>query len=173
MAPKSNGNGNGTDGNEHICECKVSGEFTCADETCLNRISLIECDPKLCLGMDKCKNQRFRKCEYAKCKPFKTKSAGWGLMALEDIKKGHFVIEYMGEIIDEEECDRRLKKIASTQSNFYFLNLDKDLFIDAGPKGNMARFMNHSCEPNCVTQKWVVGNHTRIGLFALHDIPAG
>lgn len=33
--------------------------------------------------------------------------------------------------------------------------------------------MNHSCEPNCVTQKWTVNGDTRIGLFALHDIPAG
>jgi len=35
------------------------------------------------------------------------------------------------------------------------------------------RFMNHSCEPNCVTQKWTVNGDTRIGLFALHDISAG
>jgi len=33
--------------------------------------------------------------------------------------------------------------------------------------------MNHSCEPNCVTQKWTVNGDTRIGLFALHDIPTG
>ena len=94
-------------------------------------------------------------------------------MTLEDIQKGQFVIEYCGEVIDEKECDKRLKKIASTQSNFYFLNFEKDLYIDAGPKGNLARFMNHSCEPNCVTQKWVVNNLTRVGLFALHDIPSG
>ena len=95
------------------------------------------------------------------------------MKALEDIKEGQFVIEYCGEVIDEAECDRRLKIIASTQSNFYFLNLDKDLFIDAGPRGNLARFMNHSCDPNCITQKWLVGGSTRVGLFALHDISAG
>lgn len=94
-------------------------------------------------------------------------------MAEEDLKEGQFVIEYCGEVIDEQECDRRLKKIASDQSNFYFLNLDKDLFIDAGPKGNLSRFMNHSCEPNCITQKWEVNKMPRVGLFALKDIPAG
>jgi len=45
--------------------------------------------------------------------------------------------------------------------------------IDAGPSGNLARFMNHSCQPNCETQKWTVLGDTRIGLFARHDIPAG
>lgn len=168
LAQKSNGN---NESDVQTCECKA--ESSCSDDNCLNRISLIECDPKLCPCKEKCKNQRFRKCEYVKCKPFKTKSAGWGLVAQEDIKEGQFVIEYCGEVIDEKECDKRLKKIASTQSNFYFLTLDKDLFIDAGPKGNLARFMNHSCDPNCVTQKWVVNNLTRVGLFALHDIPTG
>ena len=45
--------------------------------------------------------------------------------------------------------------------------------IDAGPKGNLARFMNHSCDPNCITQKWTVNGDTRVGLFALKDIPPG
>ena len=45
--------------------------------------------------------------------------------------------------------------------------------IDAGPKGNLARFMNHSCDPNVETQKWNVNGDIRIGLFALKDIPAG
>lgn len=49
----------------------------------------------------------------------------------------------------------------------------KDRIIDAGPKGNYSRFMNHSCNPNCETQKWTVNGDVRVGLFALCDIPAG
>lgn len=49
----------------------------------------------------------------------------------------------------------------------------QDRIIDAGPKGNQARFMNHSCQPNCETQKWTVNGDTRVGLFALQDIPKG
>jgi SET domain-containing protein len=44
--------------------------------------------------------------------------------------------------------------------------------IDAGPKGNLSRYMNHSCDPNCETQRWHVNGDVRIGLFALVDIPA-
>lgn len=49
----------------------------------------------------------------------------------------------------------------------------KDRIIDAGPKGNYSRFMNHSCQPNCETQKWTVNGDTRVGLFAICDVPAG
>ena len=45
--------------------------------------------------------------------------------------------------------------------------------IDAGPKGNLTRFMNNSCEPNCETQKWNVNGDLRIGLFATKNIFAG
>lgn len=109
-----------------------------------------------------------------KAVPFKTKERGWGLKALQDIKKGQFVIEYVGELIDEEECEKRLKnKHETSENNFYFLTIDKERIIDAGPKGNLARFMNHSCHPNCETQKWMVNGATRVGLFALCDITTG
>ena len=45
--------------------------------------------------------------------------------------------------------------------------------IDAGPKGNLCRFMNHSCDPNCETTKWNVNGDIRVGLFATRDIPVG
>ncbi|XP_074207992.1 histone-lysine N-methyltransferase NSD2 isoform X2 [Camelus bactrianus] len=52
-------------------------------------------------------------------------------------------------------------------------DIRKDRIIDAGPKGNYSRFMNHSCQPNCETLKWTVNGDTRVGLFAVCDIPAG
>lgn len=79
--------------------------------------------------------------------------------------------EYVGDVIDHEEFNRRLEiKHKARDENFYFLVLDKDRIIDAGPKGNVSRFMNHSCEPNCETQKWTMNGDTRIGLFAIKDI---
>jgi len=58
-------------------------------------------------------------------------------------------------------------------TNYYMLTIDKDCIIDAGPMGNLSRFMNHSCNPNCETQKWTVGGEVRVGLFASRDIAAG
>lgn len=89
----------------------------------------------------------------------------------EEIPAGAFVIEYVGEVIDDAEFKRRLaQKQDEKDENYYFLILEKDYMIDAGPKGNFARFMNHSCEPNCETQKWNVNGVTRVRLFAIQDI---
>ena len=164
-----------TSGPTNMCDCDPKSDQPCSsDADCLNRMMMYECNSSNCKVGDKCCNQRFRKREYIRAKPFNTVQRGWGLRTEEDIKKGMFVIEYVGEIIDDEECNRRLaEKTANNDSNFYFLTIDKDRIIDAGPSGNLARFMNHSCSPNCETQKWVVNGSTRVGLFAVEDIPKG
>ncbi|KAG9508693.1 Histone-lysine N-methyltransferase NSD2, partial [Fragariocoptes setiger] len=156
------------------CECQPDGDVLCGSDDCLNRLMMLECRPDTCPVGDKCKNQRFRKREYAVCVPFRTEHAGWGLRTTQDIKKGDFVIEYVGELIDEAECQSRMAAMREKgDTNFYFLTIDKERIIDAGPAANHARFMNHSCQPNCETQKWVVNGQTRVGLFAICDIPAG
>jgi hypothetical protein len=89
-----------------------------------------------------------------------------------------------GEIISESQFQKRKKEYAKQGvKHFYFMSLksnevsffflEKYKYIDASKKGNTSRFMNHSCNPNCILQKWVVGNKVRIGIFSLRDIPAG
>ncbi|XP_053334327.1 histone-lysine N-methyltransferase, H3 lysine-36 specific [Clarias gariepinus] len=157
------------------CNCKATDENPCGmDSECINRMLMYECNPQVCAAGQRCQNQCFTKREYTPVDIFRTLSRGWGLRSINDIKKGAFVSEYVGEVIDEEECRARIRHAQENDiSNFYMLTLDKDRIIDAGPKGNQARFMNHCCQPNCETQKWTVNGDTRVGLFALVDIPAG
>ncbi|XP_043925240.1 histone-lysine N-methyltransferase, H3 lysine-36 specific isoform X2 [Protopterus annectens] len=157
------------------CNCKVTDENPCGpDSECINRMLMYECHPAVCPAGEKCQNQCFTKRQYPEVEIFRTEDRGWGLRTKVDIKKGEFVNEYVGEMIDEEECRARIKYAQDHDiSNFYMLTLDKDRVIDAGPKGNHARFMNHSCQPNCETQKWTVNGDTRIGLFSLCEISAG
>ncbi|ROL50219.1 Histone-lysine N-methyltransferase, H3 lysine-36 and H4 lysine-20 specific, partial [Anabarilius grahami] len=157
------------------CNCKKTDENPCGiDSECINRMLLYECHPQVCPAGENCQNQCFTKRQYTEVEIFRTLSRGWGLRSVSDIKKGAFVNEYVGEVIDEEECRARIKHAQENDiCNFYMLTLDKDRIIDAGPKGNQARFMNHSCQPNCETQKWTVNGDTRVGLFALEDIPTG
>ncbi|KAM8938870.1 histone-lysine N-methyltransferase NSD2 isoform 2-T2 [Pelodytes ibericus] len=157
------------------CNCKPSSDKPCGyDSECLNRMLMYECHPQVCPAGSRCHNQGFTKRQYPETKIIKTEGKGWGLIAIRDIKKGVFVNEYIGELIDEEECMARIRHAQENDiSHFYMLTIDKDRIIDAGPKGNYSRFMNHSCHPNCETQKWTVNGDTRVGLFAVRDIPAG
>ncbi|XP_062977046.1 histone-lysine N-methyltransferase, H3 lysine-36 specific isoform X2 [Elgaria multicarinata webbii] len=157
------------------CNCKPADENPCGlDSECINRMLLYECHPAVCPAGERCQNQCFTKRQYPEVEIFRTLARGWGLQAKRDIKKGEFVNEYVGELIDEEECRARIRHAQEHDiTNFYMLTLDKDRIIDAGPKGNYARFMNHCCQPNCETQKWSVNGDTRVGLFALTAIKAG
>lgn len=157
------------------CNCKPSDERPCGFESeCLNRMLQYECHPEVCPSGQRCCNQDFTQRRYPDTKIIKTPGKGWGLITLRDIKKGEFVNEYIGELIDEEECRARIKLAQENNvTNFYMLTIDKDRIIDAGPKGNYSRFMNHSCQPNCETQKWTVNGDTRVGLFAIRDVPVG
>lgn len=95
------------------------------------------------------------------------------LTFLLDAKKGRFIIEYVGELINEATCRERVTRGSDEGvDNYYMLTIDKDCIIDAGPMANLSRFMNHSCNPNCETQKWTVNGEMRVGLFAKRDIKA-
>uniref|UniRef100_A0A667Y132 Histone-lysine N-methyltransferase NSD3 n=1 Tax=Myripristis murdjan TaxID=586833 RepID=A0A667Y132_9TELE len=157
------------------CNCKPTDKHPCnLDSQCLNRMLQYECHPQVCPAGDSCENQCFSKRLYAETEVIKTDGRGWGLRTNQALRKGDFVTEYVGEVIDSEECQQRIKRAHENHvTNFYMLTLTKDRVIDAGPKGNSSRFMNHSCSPNCETQKWTVNGDVRIGLFALCDIEAG
>jgi hypothetical protein len=108
-------------------------------------------------------------------KPTRTPGKGWGLNAgPEGVQAGAFIIEYVGEIIDDEEQDRRLAAAAGRgEGHAYIMELSPNLFIDARFKSNLARFINHSCDPNAELQRWDVAGYARIGIFALRDIAPG
>jgi len=70
------------------------------------------------------------------------------------LNRGTFVMEYVGEVLDPKEFRRRAKDYAKDKNrHYYFMALKSDAIIDATMKGNISRFINHSCEPNAETQK--------------------
>lgn len=88
----------------------------------------------------------------------KKSRTGLGLFAAEPIKKDEFVIEYTGEIISTEEADRR--------GGEYLFEISSRRTIDGKGRGNIARYINHSCEPNCETEI----RNGRVYVFAIRDI---
>ena len=80
---------------------------------------------------------------------------GSGLFANRDIKKGEQVIQYIGDKVTKREGDKRadkqIKKAEKNKKNgmVYVFELNKKYDIDGGVSRNYARFINHSCDPNC------------------------
>merc|ERR1719162_1413064 len=80
------------------------------------------------------------------------------------------VIEYVGEVINKAECTRRLEDEYRQDTQFYILGTEGGEYIDATKHGNCSRFMNHSCDPNCAVEKWMVGGELRLAMIAIRDI---
>ncbi|KAL9560298.1 hypothetical protein MBANPS3_000025 [Mucor bainieri] len=159
---------------EIVCQCvrPAEGEMGCGDD-CINRMLFYECVPNCCPCGDQCSNRRFQRKERTKeLQVFQTKDRGWGLRTLVDIKKGDLVIEYRGEIISHQLCEERMSTTYVNEKNFYFLEYCHGEVIDACTKGTEARFINHSCDPNCHIEKWCLGGESHFGVFASQDIEA-
>ncbi|WKX89757.1 hypothetical protein Q1695_008979 [Nippostrongylus brasiliensis] len=161
-----------------MCFCR-GNNLDCSDTQCDNRAMFTEC-PKNCLGKGKdCRNRRFAKREYAPVQAYYTgPNKGFGVQAVAPIKKGEFIIEYVGEVVSSEEFAKRLKRYGRdpNHTHHYMFEIGS-MIIDATKKGNCSRFMNHSCEPNAVCEKWYVPRTPcaidRIGFFAKRDIELG
>src|SRR5215470_6910591 len=90
--------------------------------------------------------------------------AGQGLFAGQEIKQGTKIIRYIGEKITHEESERRL-----AVGNVYIFGLDERYAIAGSMPKNTARYINHSCHPNCQTEEfWRI-----IWIVAIRDIQAG
>ncbi|XP_033831263.1 histone-lysine N-methyltransferase ASH1L [Periophthalmus magnuspinnatus] len=158
------------------CNCRAPEEAKekgCLDD-CLNRMSFAECSPSTCPCGDQCDNQHIQRHEWVQClERFRAEGKGWGIRTKESLRSGQFIIEYLGEVVSEHEFRSRMMEQYFSHSGHYCLNLDSGMVIDSYRMGNEARFINHSCEPNCEMQKWSVNGVYRIGLFALKDITSG
>jgi len=93
----------------------------------------------------------------------KRSSAGLGLFAEEDIKKDTFIIEYTGEKITTDEADER--------GGQYLFTLNKKYVIDGKGRENKARYINHSCRPNCEAE--IDEDDWKINIYSKRNIKAG
>ncbi|KAL3618427.1 hypothetical protein CASFOL_038748 [Castilleja foliolosa] len=104
----------------------------------------------------------------------RSKIHDWGLVALEPIEAEDFVIEYVGELIRPSISDireRHYEKMGIGSS--YLFRLDDGYVVDATRRGGIARFINHSCEPNCYTKVISVEGQKKIFIYAKRHISAG
>lgn len=94
---------------------------------------------------------------------------GLGVYVIEPIRAGETIAEVLGERISSAESDRRYQDKDTEAGHTFMFYVDEDTVIDCGVDGNVARFVNHSCDPNCEA----VDDDGRIFLEALRDIQVG
>ena len=92
---------------------------------------------------------------------------GRGGFALRAIPKGTRIVEYTGDRITPSEADRRQERKRSERT--YFFTVNSRVVIDASHRGSRARFINHSCEPNCASTV----EKSRVYIEATRDIEPG
>ncbi|EMC91362.1 hypothetical protein BAUCODRAFT_80239 [Baudoinia panamericana UAMH 10762] len=96
---------------------------------------------------------------------------GWGLYAEENITVNDLIIEYVGEKVRQKVADlRELRYEKQGVGSSYLFRMMDDEIVDATKKGGIARFINHSCSPNCTAKIIKVEGTPRIVIYALKDI---
>ncbi|TLS22058.1 uncharacterized protein PpBr36_09336 [Pyricularia pennisetigena] len=158
--------------NRSTCVCtKDDG----CGEDCLNRSVLYECNDTNCnVGREHCQNRAFQDLQDRTKKGgsyrvgvevVHTGPRGFGVRASRCFEPGQIIMEYAGEIITEEECERRMNEVYKDNEAYYLMSFDQNMILDA-TTGSIARFVNHSCSPNCRMIKWIVCGKPRMALFA-------
>lgn len=155
---------------------------------------LYECDDTNCnAGKEYCHNRAFQNLTARTKKGgryrvgvevVKTSDRGYGVRSNRCFEPNQIIMEYTGEIITQAECETRMTEkykdnevsygvnrssyISAADNCFkcyYLMAFDQNMIIDA-TTGSIARFVNHSCAPNCRMEKWIVHGQPRMALFA-------
>lgn len=162
------------------CQCRSS--VACFSNACACFSQGRECDPDRCRTCLDCKQETDGKDMKLNCKNvglrmnYRAKTLaghsdvhGWGVFAALDIPKSEIIGEYVGEVIEQQDAERRGRIYDETKYSFLF-NITNNLALDSTRLGNKLRYCNHSNEPNCEPRVMRVDGDVRVGIYAKRDI---
>ncbi|KAL9184360.1 hypothetical protein ACHAXT_002446 [Thalassiosira profunda] len=131
-----------------FCEPDLDTEAVCCTDTNCALFACQEECPSNCPAGPLCGNKRIQKKQW---KPFE---------------------RYVGVAVKKRYLDNLFTRYKHERM-LYIMALDNDVYIDARHRGGIARYINHSCEPNCIVHRWKVRGILRAGVFALKEIREG
>jgi histone-lysine N-methyltransferase MLL3 len=103
----------------------------------------------------------------------KSRIAGLGVFAKRDLEKHTMVVEYIGQLIRNEMAEKRERYYQSQNRGIYMFRLDENTVIDATMAGNLARYINHSCAPNCFAERFEIEREFKIVIVTNRRITRG
>lgn len=118
-----------------------------------------------CVCSSSCQNQN-REHPQIVLQRFDAGEKGFGLRTKTLIPKDSFVIEYVGEVMSKTKYETS----NTGRASIYGMELEKGYVINGRNKGNYSRYINHSCDPNCYSEKRIVKQYPCVGIFALRNI---
>ncbi|XP_063797368.1 histone-lysine N-methyltransferase SETMAR [Pseudophryne corroboree] len=162
------------------CTCLPDGENYADRRLHSSQKPVLECNI-LCHCGESCTNRETQRGLHFQLLLCQVPGKGWGLRTQEEIPSGRFVCEYAGEVLGQDEARSRIQSQDPSASN-YIIAVREHLhsgqvlqtFVDPTYKGNLGRFLNHSCQPNLFMLP--VRTHSmvpKLALFAARDIRAG
>ncbi|MEE6501954.1 hypothetical protein FKM82_004368 [Ascaphus truei] len=163
-----------------VCACLPHGANYISRCVINTQGPIFECNI-MCSCGESCPNRETQRGLQFRLQVCKTDGKGWGLSTQEHIPSGRFVCEYAGEVLSREEACNRIHLQEPSASN-YIISVREHLhggqilqsFVDPTHKGNVGRFLNHSCQPNLFMLP--VRMHSmvpKLALFTARDILPG
>ncbi|OWF39297.1 histone-lysine N-methyltransferase SETMAR-like [Mizuhopecten yessoensis] len=143
-----------------------------------NMVPIIECNTQCTCTAD-CQNRLIQNGISFKMEVFRSETKGLGLRTIESIDPGSFVCEYAGEILSFEEAKQRTKRQTEHDMNYVIVVKEHhrtgvmETYVDPSCRGNIGRYINHSCSPNLSMVPVRVNSMVpKLCLFAVKEIPS-
>ncbi|KDD72390.1 hypothetical protein H632_c3406p0, partial [Helicosporidium sp. ATCC 50920] len=165
------------------CKCGAQPGRRCSYKSCPCVAAGRECDPDLCRDCYptlhgthapgwQCNNFRLRLNQKRRVLVGRSVVQGWGAFLDGSAAQGEYLGEYVGELIEHDEADRR-GKVYDRDDNSYLFNLNMKHVIDARRCGNNLRFANHSTNTNCRVNILLVDGDHRVAILASQPLAHG
>lgn len=162
---------NGKSTSRDPCSCKPTDKDPCGRlSNCVHVLCGEECCSETCPAAEACQNQKLSKRDFPSLQVIETADRGRGVICVEDVPIQTVMTEYVGEVINQMEVTRR--KTIPGRKDFYLFKMSSGRFVDAERVGNLSRYINHSCDANCFSEKIKVDGNLRIAIISNQNIKA-